>query len=275
MSAYIYAIENLINHKKYIGQTKNPKNRKTSHFSKLRNNKHINKHLQNAWNKYGEFNFIFYILIKCEDEEANYLEEQIINKWGDYNSDKKVGYYDNSEETNLLRSDSHKGLKSGARKLSDKQVFYILSILDFVDNVKRPLGKILNLSKQPIDSLAERKTYKEITEEYDKFSFEEKINIFRDALYNFKFNPYLIKNGSSCPILWNSWRVYKEKTQLSYPEMSKIFLKSKDMLQKGVKRVKDENIQCQYSDEQLWLILNIIINNNTVLSLEQQEQCND
>jgi group I intron endonuclease len=275
MSAYIYAIENLINNKKYIGQTKDPKKRKCSHFSKLRNNKHINKHLQAAFNIYGEKNFEFKILIECEENEANYLEEKLINIWGEYNFDKKVGYYNNTEEMNKIRSDVHLGLPSGNRKLNKQQVLYILSILDFVDNVKRPLGKILNLSKDPIISLDERKTYKEITEEYDSFSFEEKINIFRNALYDFKFNPYLIKNGSSCPILWNSWRVYKEKTQKSYPQMSIIFYKTKDMIQKGVRRVINEKIHCKYSDEELWIILNIIINNNTVLSLENQEKCND
>ena len=274
MSAYIYAIENLINHKKYIGQTKDPKRRKTSHFSKLRHNKHINNHLQNAWNKYGESNFRFNILLQCEDEEANYLEEKLIEKMGDYNSDKKVGYYDNSEKTNLLRSQSHLGLQSGARKLEEEQVFEILSILSFVDNAQRPLSKIFGISKQPIKSLLERKTYNEITLEYDELSFNEQLNIFKQTIYKLEFNPYLIKNGSSCPILWNSWRVYKEKTLLSYTQMSNLFYKTSDMIQKAVKRVNNEKITCNYTDEQLWKIANVIINNNTVLSLEK-EKCND
>ena len=274
MSAYIYAIENLINHKKYIGQTKNPKTRKCSHFSKLRHNKHINQHLQNAWNKYGESNFKFYILLQCEDDEANYLEEKLIEKMGIYNSDKKVGYYDNSEEANLKRSMSHLGMPSAGRKLNNEQIFDILSILSFVDNAQRPLSKIYNLSKQPIKSLLERKTYNEITPDFDKLDFNKKLEIFKKAIYKLKFNPYLIKNGSSCPILWNSWRVYKEKTQLSYTQMSNLFYKTSDMIQKAVKRVNNEKITCQYTDEQLWKIANIIINNNTVLNLEK-EKCND
>lgn len=274
MSAYIYAIENLINHKKYIGQTKDPKRRKTSHFSKLRHNKHINNHLQNAWNKYGESNFRFNILLQCEDEEANYLEEKLIEKMGDYNSDKKVGYYDNSDETNLKRSESHLGLHSGARKFDEDQIYDILSILSFVDNAQRPLGKIFNVTKQPIKNLLERKSYNEITSEYDKLNFNEQLNIFKQAILKLKFNPYLIKNGFSCPILWNSWRVYKEKTQLSYSQMSNLFYKTSDMIQKAVKRVNNEKITCKYTDEQLWKIANVIINNNTVLSLEK-EKCND
>lgn len=56
--ACIYKIENLINGKIYIGSTHKVLNkRKSEHFSLLRKNKHYNKKLQNAWNKYGEESF--------------------------------------------------------------------------------------------------------------------------------------------------------------------------------------------------------------------------
>jgi len=53
----IYKIENLINHKLYIGQTVNFNERVYLHLSELRRNKHPNQHLQNSWNKYGSENF--------------------------------------------------------------------------------------------------------------------------------------------------------------------------------------------------------------------------
>lgn len=58
----IYKITNLISNKVYVGSAINLSNRKATHFYKLRNNTHGNSHLQNAYNKYQEENFIFEIL---------------------------------------------------------------------------------------------------------------------------------------------------------------------------------------------------------------------
>jgi len=55
----VYKITNKINNKFYIGRTKNFKERKRNHIRLLTNNKHHCIHLQNAWNKYGEENFLF------------------------------------------------------------------------------------------------------------------------------------------------------------------------------------------------------------------------
>ena len=72
MKFYIEKIENIINKKKYIGITENPEQRQKNHFSTLRNGKHCNKRLQNAWNKYGQNNFIFEVIFEmdCNKEEA-------------------------------------------------------------------------------------------------------------------------------------------------------------------------------------------------------------
>ena len=59
----IYCIKNKINNKKYIGYASSFKDRRRIHFERLKNNGHINKKLQNAFNKYGEENFSFDILL--------------------------------------------------------------------------------------------------------------------------------------------------------------------------------------------------------------------
>ncbi len=61
----IYKIENKINGKVYIGQSIDIKTRWYNHQKELNRNKHHNKHLQNAWNKYGENKFIFSIIEEC------------------------------------------------------------------------------------------------------------------------------------------------------------------------------------------------------------------
>lgn len=74
--AGIYKITNLINSKIYIGSSSNLKSREYSHFWKLNNNSHSNKHLQSAYNKYGKDNFIFEIIEIIEDDKMLLSREQ-------------------------------------------------------------------------------------------------------------------------------------------------------------------------------------------------------
>jgi group I intron endonuclease len=78
---YIYLIENLVNGKKYVGQSiqKDINKRWNTH-------KQVNKHsigtcLFNAYKKYGIDNFKFKLLCICFDEDTDKYEEDYINKY--------------------------------------------------------------------------------------------------------------------------------------------------------------------------------------------------
>jgi group I intron endonuclease len=62
MTQVIYKIINVINGKFYVGSTTNQKVRFRQHRKLLRGNRHHCKHLQAAWNKYGEDKFAFAVI---------------------------------------------------------------------------------------------------------------------------------------------------------------------------------------------------------------------
>lgn len=89
----IYIITNTVNDKVYIGQVGKGKNktfmkRFDEHIWALNNNRHCNKHLQRAWNKYGEDSFTFDILEECSKDKLDEREKY----WIDYYNSYKNGY---------------------------------------------------------------------------------------------------------------------------------------------------------------------------------------
>lgn len=90
MTCGIYKITNKQNEKFYIGSSVNIKMRWYAHKSYLRRNIHSNSHLQNAWNKYGEENFIFSILIETDEDSLLDKEQELIDETKCCN--KNIGY---------------------------------------------------------------------------------------------------------------------------------------------------------------------------------------
>lgn len=83
MTQVIYKIINLVNDKFYVGSTTNKKVRFRQHRKLLRGNRHHCKHLQAAWNKYGESKFDFVVIeevaqnISLQEVEDRYLKEHV------------------------------------------------------------------------------------------------------------------------------------------------------------------------------------------------------
>lgn len=89
----IYKILNLANNKFYVGSALNLNSRFRQHRLNLEQNKHINKHLQASFNKYGAHSFEFHILEVVENATKELLEARE-QYWLDctkcYN--KEIGY---------------------------------------------------------------------------------------------------------------------------------------------------------------------------------------
>lgn len=86
----IYKIQCKINNKVYIGYSSNIKKRFYLHKFKLKNNKHENSYLQNAWNKYSEDAFSFIIIEECLLNLCIEREDYYVKKHKSYF--RKFGY---------------------------------------------------------------------------------------------------------------------------------------------------------------------------------------
>ena len=73
----IYKIENKVNGKVYIGESMNIENRWSQHKKVLNENKHHSYKLQRDWNKYGEDNFIFEVLLNVECAKNNTIRKTL------------------------------------------------------------------------------------------------------------------------------------------------------------------------------------------------------
>lgn len=148
----IYSILNKSNGKIYIGQTiRTPNERKSEHFSRLRNQNHINPHLQNSWNKYGEDTFEFNVLENCPNEELGVNEDWWVtyfdstNRTNGYNL--QSGGYSNytvSDETRIKQSEALKGCvrsEEFCRKISDAR-----KGMKFSEKHKENISKAISLS---------------------------------------------------------------------------------------------------------------------------------
>ena len=77
----VYCIEHIDSGTKYIGSSNNIQQRWREHKSHLRRNKHVNRWLQRAWNKYGEDTFVFSVVYECNDvTERITVEQHLLNE---------------------------------------------------------------------------------------------------------------------------------------------------------------------------------------------------
>lgn len=76
----IYGIQNTENSKWYVGQSVDVEKRITDHFRALEKGSHKNRHLQNAFNRYGRDSFQVHILQTCNREDLERLEIQWISE---------------------------------------------------------------------------------------------------------------------------------------------------------------------------------------------------
>lgn len=79
MISGVYEIRNIANGHRYVGSSLNLLKRLRGHKNGLNKNTHHNPHLQSAYDKHGERNFVFIPLLYCDPENILIYEQMCIN----------------------------------------------------------------------------------------------------------------------------------------------------------------------------------------------------
>jgi len=80
MSIGVYKITCLSNERFYIGSSVDVDRRIRQHRNSLLNNAHYNKHLQRAWDKYGQDSFVFEQILECTLDKLRVSEKWMIDQ---------------------------------------------------------------------------------------------------------------------------------------------------------------------------------------------------
>ena len=118
----VYEILNTETGKRYIGSSNNIYLRWRSHSHGLNANRHINKYLQYAWNKYGVDKFMFSVLELCKnDKDVLWEREQY---WLDYynTGDDRYGYNYSDVVKSAIRGTTTEDIENGSSKYSKIQI---------------------------------------------------------------------------------------------------------------------------------------------------------
>lgn len=99
----------------YYGSAASLSQRKSRHLRDLRADKHHSPYVQDVFNKYGEDEFTFTVLLVCEKEDLLFYEQKFLDKFFDEKFNMNTCRRANSQ-LGLLRSDETKAKMSASAK---------------------------------------------------------------------------------------------------------------------------------------------------------------
>lgn len=143
-----------------------------NHTYELDHNTHPNKHLQNAWNKYGKDNFKFEIIITCsESDNLNDIEKKYITLFNSNNQLKGYnltsggeGYKLNEEIKNKI-SISKRGQKSDLSFADVRKI----KMLMYCSMDRKEIAKIFNTNAKVLTSISTGANYSYILPHLNKY----------------------------------------------------------------------------------------------------------
>lgn len=263
MESGIYKITNLVNNKVYIGQSRNLQSRITRHKYRLKNNEHINKHLQNSYNKYGNDSFKYEIIEYCEENILNERECHWILHFNSHN--RLYGYNNmipNPNESKFYHSDETKQkISEKSKKYSKEELISYLQEYYYhcgkvptcrdIDNFNSPTIMVyIKTFGSYKNALIEADLYDFVTDKspFNKkdYTKDEILQLFREFIDKhgrFPTNQEIINSKDyNLPTQWSIEKNFRKrddiKKELNYIDNTKI--KEKELALEGLRKLYEQ-----------------------------------
>ena len=165
---YIYKIENIKNHKKYIGLTNNIKRRRSRHFTDLKCNRHENSFLQKEYNIFGKENFTFEQIF-----EGDISINEISEKEKYY-----IDFYDSYYNGYNQNMGGNFGPSNGGSHLTKSDIFNICAALEFCSRPGAILAEMFDITTTTISRIKNKINHCQIISEYDNLSEKDRREIY-------------------------------------------------------------------------------------------------
>ncbi|MCA9750522.1 MAG: GIY-YIG nuclease family protein, partial [Romboutsia sp.] len=172
MNSGIYKIVNLVTNECYIGSACKLNRREYEHFNLLTKNKHYNKYLQRAYNKYKDFKFE--VLAHCPKEYLIKMEQWFLDNLKPvYNAQPTAGSnlgFKFSDKSKKIKSEQAKAQIKNAKLNRNKNSKLKLTIDDVIEIKKliaynisnREICKKYNVAETTISAIRTNTTWSEV-----------------------------------------------------------------------------------------------------------------
>ena len=155
----IYCITNIVNKKKYVGQSVDIERRWHEHIVSLKGGRHHSQHLQSSWDKYGESSFSFSILEECPtdmlEQQERYWMELLgtLSELHGYNLREAGPHGRFTEKSRIKLSKSLMGVFAGEKnpssKISESDAIKVIDLL--MSSI--PIKKIMETTGLPYKTI--------------------------------------------------------------------------------------------------------------------------
>jgi len=172
----IYCITNIVNKKKYIGQSIDIERRWHEHIVSLKGGRHHSQHLQSSWDKYGEKSFSFSILEECPidilEQQERYWMELLgtLSELYGYNLREAGPHGKFTEKSRIKLSKALTGMfpgdKNPASKISESEAKDIIKLLIAGKSLKE-IMKVTGAPYKTIYHIKKKETWLHLTKDIE------------------------------------------------------------------------------------------------------------